>query len=139
MTKHKAIAAWLALLGGSLGAHRHYLYGPRDAFAWLATVPTLAGVWGLVRFRTLGQDDVIAAGLLPLLGLMLAQGALAAIVYGLTPDERWNERHNPGQPPVATRWGPVLAAITGLLLGGTVLMSAIVFAAQRYFELSAGA
>jgi hypothetical protein len=31
-----------------------------------------------------------------------------------------------------------LAAIVGLLVGGAALTSAIVFAAQRYFELSLG-
>ena len=30
-------------------------------------------------------------------GLMLSLGALFAILYGLTPDEKWDARHNPGQ------------------------------------------
>lgn len=137
--KSKSLAAWLALLGGSIGLHRFYLRGARDIWAWLLPWPTLAGGVGLARFRTLGADDLLAAWLLPLLGLMLAQGALTAIYLGLTSDEQWNARHNPQQPAPATRWGPVLAAIAGLLLGGTALMSAIVFAAQRYFELSATA
>lgn len=137
--KNKSLAAWLALLGGSLGLHRFYLAGARDVWAWLMPWPTLAGWIGLMRFRTLSADDLLAAWLLPLLGLMLAQGAFTAIYLGLTSDEQWNARHNPEQPAPATRWAPVLAAITGMLLGGTALMSAIVFAAQRYFELSAAA
>lgn len=135
MTKNKTLAAWLALLGGSLGLHRAYVNGLRDRWWWLHPIPTAIGLIGLQRFRTLGQEDLMAAWSLPLLGLMLAQGALCAIVYGLTKDETWNARHNPTQPAAPTGWGPILAAIAALLVGGTVLMSAIVFGAQRYFEL----
>ena len=33
---------------------------------------------------------------------------LTAIVYGLTPDEQWNARYNPGAPTHGTGWAPVL-------------------------------
>lgn len=135
--KNKGIAAWLALLLGSLGLHRVYLFGPGDRWWWLHPAPTLLGLAGLQRFQAIGQHDLWAAWALPLLGLMLAQGALCAIVYGLTSDERWNARHNPQQPAVPTRWLPVLAAVAALLLGGTALMATIAFSAQRYFEISA--
>ena len=80
-----------------------------------------------------------AWALLPILGLMLSQGMAFAIWYGLTPDERWDARHNPGQPGTATRWGPVLAVIVALLVGATVLMSTIAFSIQKFFELQLGA
>jgi hypothetical protein len=35
---------------------------------------------------------------------------------------------------VATGWGPVLAAIAALLVGGAVLMGTIAFSGQRFFE-----
>ena len=132
--KSKTLATWIALLGGSLGLHRFYLKGGRDALAWLHPVPTLAGLVGVQRVLELGQDDRLAWLLLPLLGLMLAQAALCAIVYGLTPDERWDARHNPGAPVHATGWGPVLGVIAALMIGATALMSTIAFSGQRYFE-----
>ena len=132
--KSKALATWIALLGGSLGLHRFYLNGGRDVMAWLHPVPTLAGLVGVQRMLDLGQDDKLAWLLLPLLGLMLAQAALCAIVYGLTPDERWDARHNPGAPMHATGWGPVLGVIAALMIGATALMSTIAFSGQRYFE-----
>ena len=132
--KSKTLATWIALLGGSLGLHRFYLKGGRDALAWLHPVPTLAGLVGVQRVLELGQDDRLAWLLLPLLGLMLAQAALCAIVYGLTPDERWDARHNPGTPVHATGWGPVLGVIAALMIGATALMSTIAFSGQRYFE-----
>jgi len=132
--KSKTLATWLALLGGSLGLHRFYLHGARDTLAWLHPLPTAAGLWGVDRMLGLGQDDQLAWALLPLLGLMLSQAALFAIVYGLTSDARWDERHNPGAPAHATAWGPVLGVIAALMVGATALMATIAFSGQRYFE-----
>jgi hypothetical protein len=132
--KSKTLATWLALLAGALGAHRLYLHGWRDAWAWLHPWPTLAGLVGVLRMRELGQDDQLAWLLLPLLGLMIAQACLFAIVYGLTPDAKWDALHNPAQPARSTAWGPVLGAIAALMIGATALMAAIAFSGQRYFE-----
>ena len=96
--KSKTWATWLALTLGSLGAHRFYLHGRRDGWAWLHPLPTLLGAAGALRMVNLGQDDHAAWLLIPLLGLMLSLGMLAAIIYGLTPDEKWAARFNPGQP-----------------------------------------
>ena len=53
---------------------------------------------------------------------------LAAIVYGLTPDERWNARFNPGVAAAATPAGRrCSASIAALLVGGGVLMATIAF------------
>lgn len=83
---------------------------------------------------TLGQDDQLASLLVVVLGLMLSQGALHAIVYALTSDARWQQRWNTDQPIQTTRWGPVLGAIAGLMVGGVVLTGTIAFAIQRLFE-----
>jgi hypothetical protein len=132
--RSKTIATWTALLGGSLGLHRFYMNGANDVLAWLHPLPTLAGLWGLRRALEFGQDDHLSWLLLPLLGLMLAQAALCAIVYGLTPDPRWDARRNPGAPPRATAWGPVLGVIAALMIGATALMATVAFSGQRYFE-----
>jgi hypothetical protein len=132
--KSKTLATWIALLGGSLGWHRLYLHGWRDALGWLHALPTLAGLIGVRRVLDLGQDDRWSWLLLPLLGLMLAQAALFAILYGLTPDARWDKRHNPGAPVHPTGWGPVLGVILALMVGATALMATIAFSGQRYFE-----
>jgi len=132
--RSKTVATWLALLGGSLGAHRLYLHGWRDRWAWLHPWPTLLGLAGIQRVRAFGQDDQVSWLLLPLLGLMIAQACLCAILYGLTPDERWDERRNPGTPIHSTRWGPVLGVIAALMIGATALMATVAFSGQRYFE-----
>lgn len=132
--KSKTLATWVALLVGSLGLHRFYLYGFKDRLGWFYWVPTFLGLHGIQRVQDYGLDDHWSWALIPLLGLMVAQAMLAAILYGLTPDERWDARHNPGQPVHATRWAPVLGVITALLIGAGVLMATIAFSGQRYFE-----
>ena len=132
--RSKTLATWIALIFGSFGAHRFYLRGAGDALAWLHPLPTLAGLWGVQRAVELGQDDRTAWLLMPLLGLMLAQAALCAIVYGLTADARWDAKHNPGAPCRTTGWAPVLGVIAALMVGATALMSTIAFSGQRYFE-----
>ena len=72
--------------------------------------------------------------LLPLLGLMVSITMFTAIFYALTPDERWDARHNPGRAGPGTGWGPVLAAIIAMLIGGGILMGTIAYSGQRFFE-----
>ena len=132
--KSKTIATWSALIGGAVGLHRFYLRGPGDALAWLHMVPTGAGLIGALRMESIGQDDRLSWVLIPVLGLMIAQAMLHAIVYGLTPDDKWNSQRNPGHAPVATGWGPILAVVAALLVGATVLMGTIAFSGQKLFE-----
>jgi hypothetical protein len=136
--RSKTLAAWLALLLGTLGVHRMYLRGFGDVWAWLTPLPTALGLIGLHRHLTLGQDDRLSWALVPLLGLSISVAMFTAIVWALTPDERWDARHNPGHAVMATRWGPVLAAILGLLLGGGILMGTITYGIQRFFEAQLG-
>jgi hypothetical protein len=132
--RSKTIAAWLALVAGSLGAHRLYLHGGRDWLAWAHGPVTALGLLGTQRMSAFGQDDRLACLLVPLLGLMISQAMLFAIIYALTPDERWDAERNPGQAGRSTRWAPVLAAIAALLLGGVVLIGTIAFSIQKFFE-----
>lgn len=132
--RSKTIAAWLALLLGTLGVHRLYLYGLRDRLAWCHLLPTAIGLFGVLRMRTLGQDDRLSWLLIPLLGLVISLAMLTAIVHALTPDETWDARHNPGHAVVPTGWGAVLAAIAALMVGGAVLMGTIAFSGEKFFE-----
>ncbi len=135
--RSKTVATWLAVLGGTLGLHRFYLRGWRDGLAWLHPWPTLAGLVGVQRMRALGQDDVLAWLLIPLLGLMVAATMLAAIVHGLTSDERWNARWNAGCAPRRSGWLAVLGVVVALMAGAGALLATIAFAAERYFLVTA--
>jgi len=132
--RSKTLATWLAVVGGTLGVHRFYLHGWKDAVGWLFPLPTLIGLAGVIRMRNLGQDDTVSWVLLPVLGLVITVAMLSAIRIGLTPDERWAARFGTPSEPVATGWGPVLGAIVALMLGGAALMGTIAFGGQKYFE-----
>lgn len=132
--RSKSVATWLALAGGVLGLHRFYLHGFKDWMGWLFPLPTLVGWVGVQRMQSLGQDDHLAWLLIPFLGLSLSAAMLSAIVIGLTPDDKWAARLNPGSAPQPTGWVPVLGAMLALLIGGAVLMGTIAFGGQKYFE-----
>jgi hypothetical protein len=136
--KNKTLATWLAFWTGPLGLHRFYLYGLTDMLAWLLPIPTALGFYGLERVQQLGQDDQLSWMLIPLLGFTIAGCAMNAIVYGLTPIEKWNAKFNPQAdaltPSGRTQWGTIIGIVVALLLGTTALMSSLVFSFQRYFE-----
>jgi hypothetical protein len=136
--KNKTLATWLAFWTGPLGLHRFYLYGLTDMLAWLLPIPTALGFYGLERVQKFGQDDTLSWMLIPLLGFTIAGCALNAIIYGLTPIEKWNTKFNPQAdaltPSGRTHWGTIIGILVALLLGTTVLMSSLVFSFQRYFE-----
>jgi hypothetical protein len=132
--KSKTLATWIAFLGGAFGLHRFYLYGLRDGWGWLHPLPALLGAYGVLRARQVGQDDHLSWALIPLLGLVLAGSMLAAIVYALTPDDKWNERFNPSGRASRSGWAAVIGAAVALLVGAGVLMATIAFSGQRFFE-----
>lgn len=65
--KNKTLSALLAFLLGGVGAHRFYLHGIRDIWAWVHVV---------------------------LFPLAIFAGFVEALVIGLTPDEKWDATHN---------------------------------------------
>jgi hypothetical protein len=101
MMKNKTLAAWLAFVGGPFGLHRFYLFGASDRLAWLLPAPTLAGLYGVLRARSLGLDDPWSWVLIPMLGFTIAGCAVNALVYGLMAADRWNQRFNPEASPEA--------------------------------------
>ena len=73
--------------------------------------------------------------MIPLLGLSLSVAMLCAILYGLTPDESWDARHNAGRAGTPrSGWAAVIGVVVALLVGATVLMSTIAFGVQRLVE-----
>jgi hypothetical protein len=136
--KNKTLAAWLAFLGGPFGLHRFYLHGFGDWLGWLLPLPTLLGAYGVLRMGALGQDDVVAWLLVPVLGFTVAGCCLTAIVYGLKKPEEWNARFNPAAAPDAsagrTRWATIWAIVLSLMFGAAVLMTSIAMSFQAYFQ-----
>jgi hypothetical protein len=136
--RSKTVATWLALLGGSLGLHRFYLFGAHDPWAWLHPWPTLVGGYGFWRLREWGVDDARGSALVPLLGVMLAATMLQAIVYGLMSDERWAARYGARPGPAGPAWPALVAVVIALAAGASIAVATIAFTSQRYFEARTG-
>ena len=132
--RSKTVATWIAAVGGTLGAHRFYLHGWRDVLGWLYWPPTLLGLMGVLRMRNIALDDTLGSLLMPLLGVMISIAMLFAIVYGLTPDDKWHAKWNPGLPQRPSGWLAVIGVIAALMVGAAVLMGTVAFSVQHYFE-----
>ena len=103
--KNKTLATLLAAVLGGFGAHRFYLYGSKDRRAWL-----------YVLFFPL---SVVA-------------GFIAALVIGLTPDEKWDATHNAASgTPSDSGWLVILIVIATFGIGTGLLIAAI----ARTFDL----
>jgi hypothetical protein len=59
---------------------------------------------------------------------------LCAIVYGLTPDDKWDRRFNGGRPSQAGGWAAVFGVVAALMVGAGVLIATIAYSGQRFFE-----
>ncbi len=137
-SRNKTVAAWLAVLLGSLGIHRFYLRGLGDWIGWLFPLPTALGWWGVDRVLTYGQDDKLSWLLIPLLGISLTAACISAVVYTLTDKDTWNRQYNTAldteHASGSTSWLGMGALILAMLLGAISLMGSLAFGFQRYFE-----
>lgn len=135
--KNKTTAVWVTLLAGPLGLSRLYIKGKIDVPGWLLLIPTVLGLYGVLRARNIGLDDPLSWLLIPLLGLSFSACALTAIVYGLMDANKWNVLHNPSDTESdqgQTSWLTIIGVAVSLFTGAIVLMSTIAFSFERIFE-----
>lgn len=103
--KNKTLATFFAAVFGGLGAHRFYLYGKKDIWAW------------------------VHVALFP---LSVFAGFLEALTIGLTPDDKWDARHNRDSGRQSDSGWP-LAVLLVLTFGGGAI--AVIAAIARTFDL----
>lgn len=109
--KNKTLTTLLAAILGGIGLHRFYLYGARDRFGWLHVLSVPLSL-ALMAARPDAPQLFTA---LPLVISVLV-AALEALVLGLTPDEKWDARHNAGSGRTSeSHW--ILAVIIVLTTG----------------------
>jgi TM2 domain-containing membrane protein YozV len=133
--RSKTLTAALAFFFGSLGLHRFYLYGPRDVWGWAHLIGTLVGIPGVMLLAATERAS-IAGWVLAVPGAVSVLSAfLAAIVYGLRPDAKWDAQFN-AQTGRQSRsgWIVIFIVIFSLLIGAFLLMTGLALAFQTYFE-----
>jgi TM2 domain-containing membrane protein YozV len=131
----KTLTAALAFFFGSLGAHRFYLYGFRDVFGWAHLVGTIIGIPGVLLLVATQRAATIGWWLAVPGAVSLFAAFLAAIVYGLRPDQKWDAQFN-AQTDKHSRsgWAVIFVVIFSLFFGAFLLMSGLALAFQTYFE-----
>ena len=125
--KNKTLATALALVLGTVGAHRFYLHGAVDRFGLLhaSSLPLAALLYSKVD----GIHPFYA--LLPLLVSSIV-AFIGALVIGLLPDDKWDARFNAGSGrQTRSNWPLAVLLVLTLLIGTTVLIGTI----SRLFDL----
>ena len=120
--KNKTFATFLAVILGSVGAHRFYLRGALDklGLAHRAALP----VAGLVAGLAPEADWFYKA--LPLL-VSTVVGFLEALVLGVMADEKFDATYNPHSGKQSqSKWYLVLLLVITMLLGMTLMIFTMV-------------
>lgn len=125
--KNKTVATALAFVLGGLGVHRFYLRGAVDRLGLLhvCSIPIAGIVYGA------GRAPNPFWVLLPLIVSWLV-GFIEALVIGLTPDEKWDARHNAASGRKSrSHWVLAVLLVLTMLVGTTGLIATI----SRLFDL----
>ncbi|SEJ49495.1 NINE protein [Paraburkholderia diazotrophica] len=133
--RSKTVTAALAFFFGTLGAHRFYLYGARDVWGWAHIVGTIIGIPGFLLLAATERASITGWVLAVPGAVSILAAFLAAIVYGLRPDEKWDTQFNAqtGHHSHAG-WTVVFIVIFSLLIGAFLLMTGLALSFQTYFE-----
>ncbi len=135
--RNKTLTAALAFLLGSLGAHRFYLYGPRDVWGWAHIAGTLLGIPGVMLLLATERASIVGWVLAVIGAISVLSAFLAAIVYGLRPDDKWDAQFNAafaGTRVSGSGWTVIFVVIFSLLIGAFLLMTGLALSFQTYFE-----
>lgn len=129
MHKNKTFATFIALLLGGLGIHRFYLYGWKDKWGWLHIASMPLSILALFAIADSAAPKSFAAA--PIVISVLA-GFLETLIIGLTPDEKWDARHNPESGKTSqSGWFLAVLLVLALGIGAIALIAAI----ARTFDL----
>jgi TM2 domain-containing membrane protein YozV len=131
--KNKTFAALLAALLGTVGLHRFYLRGTRDRWGWLhaASLP-LSGL--LIVMMSNKVDPAFTIFLLMPLLLSALIALLEALLIGLTPDAKWDDKLNTtSSHKTASGWPLAVILVFSLAVGMGGLIFLIVRTADLFF------
>lgn len=87
--KNKTHAMFLASAFGGLGAHRFYLHGRKDLWAWAHLLSLPASI----LISLIAYKQQLFFTIAPLI-ISILVSIIEALVIGVTPDEKWDAKFN---------------------------------------------
>ncbi|MFZ6642463.1 NINE protein [Undibacterium sp. TC4M20W] len=125
--KNKTLATLLAALFGAIGLHRFYLGGKKDKWGWLHFITLPISM--VIHYFYFGKPEIVQYSFL-LVSFLIA--ILETLVMGLTPDEKWDARHNSKSGKTSeSNWPLALLLVLTLAVGAFALIATI----ARTFDL----
>jgi hypothetical protein len=125
--KNKTFSTLLAACTGSIGVHRFYLHGKQDKWGWLhfSSLPLSLAL----KSYYFGSPALLTMAPLTISFLV---SLLEALVLGLTSDEKWDARYNPGTYQASnSSWMLALILVLTVATGATALIATL----ARAFDL----
>lgn len=128
--KNKTLATLLAVVLGGPGTHRFYLYGVKDFWAWNYVLAFILFGCALALTRSPHSLGVSLVALFP---LSIFAGWIEALVMGLTPDKKWDAKHNAASQRVsASGWPVILLLVLTFAFGFTTFIVCIARATDLF-------
>ena len=118
--KNKTLTTLLAVLLGGIGAHRFYLYGCKDFWAWNYVMAFI--LFASAVFLTQAPHS-LTIGIIALSPVSIFAGWIEAIITGLTADAKWDAKHNINSSrKSASGWPLILLLVLTFGLGLTTFI-----------------
>ena len=118
--KNKTLTTLLAVFLGGVGAHRFYLYGSKDFWAWNYVMAFI--LFASAVFLT-QSPHTLTISIIALCPLSIFAGWIEAIVIGLTADAKWDTKHNTNSSrKSASGWPLILLLVLTFGLGFTTFI-----------------
>ncbi|RBA25099.1 NINE protein [Herminiimonas fonticola] len=131
-TKHrnKTLTTLLAVFLGGVGAHRFYLYGSRDFWAWNYVMAFILFASAVFLAQS---PHTLPISIIALFPVSIFAGWIEAVVTGLTADAKWDARQNANSPrKSASGWPLIVLLVLTFALGVTTFIFCVARATDLF-------
>lgn len=134
--RSKLMFCALGLFFPGTGLNCFYLRGIKNFWAWAQFFTLISGVLGFWLLQ-LNTSSSGAAWFLLILGFIAIEASwLSTIVFGLRPDEKWDQQFNAdtkNNEKTESGWPVVITIILSLILGAGVMMTFLAIGFEQFF------
>lgn len=134
--RSKLMFCALGLFFPGTGLNCFYLRGIKNFWAWAQFFALNSGVLGFWLLQ-LNTSSSGAAWFLLILGFIAIEASwLSTIVFGLRPDEKWDQQFNAdtkNNEKTESGWPVVITIILSLILGAGVMMTFLAIGFEQFF------